>query len=75
MIVELSRASLLRQLEAAKRGQWLMYHCGFLMSDRTKNRRLNATAHEVWAQYLSDTVCLVQRRVGDRMYEYYAVKR
>ncbi len=52
-----------------------MYHVGFLMSDRNKNRRLNAMAHEVWAQYLSDTVCLVQRRVGDRMYEYYAVKR
>lgn len=75
MIVEMSRAHLLQHIGMAKPGQWLLYHVGFLMADRVKNRRLNATAHEAWAQYLSDTVCLVQRRLGDKQYEYYAVKR
>jgi hypothetical protein len=75
MIVELSRTSLLQRIEAAKRGQWIMYHVGFLFSDRTKGRRLNSTAGEAWAQYELGTVVLVQRRLGDMQYEYYVVKR
>lgn len=75
MIVELSRSSLLQRLEAAPRGHWIIYHRGFLYEDRTKNRRLNALATEVWAQYELGKVCLVQRRLGDGQYEYYAVKR
>jgi hypothetical protein len=52
-----------------------MYHVGYLYEERTKNRRLNALAHSVYAKYLEGKVCLVQRRLGDKSYEYYAVKR
>ncbi len=75
MIVELSRAALLQRIEMADRGQWIMYHVGYLYEDRTKNRRLNAMAHEARAQYELGHVCLVQRRLGPNMAEYYAVRR
>jgi len=75
MIVELSRTSLLQRIGIAKRGQWVMYHVGFLFADRIKDRRLNSTAGEAWMLYKLGTVVLVQRRLGDMQYEYYAVKR
>lgn len=75
MIVDLSRSAFLNSLATAPRGARILYHVGFLMADRTKNRRLNAMAHEAWAQYLSEQISLVQHRLGDRQYEYYAVKR
>ena len=52
-----------------------MYHVGFLFADRIKDRRLNSTAGEAWMLYKLGTVVLVQRRLGDMQYEYYAVKR
>jgi hypothetical protein len=74
-IVGLSQSSFSHNLDNAKPGQWLMYHVGYLYEERTKNRRLNALAHSVYAKYLEGKVCLVQRRLGDKSYEYYAVKR
>jgi len=73
--VGLSRSTFLRKLAESNSGQWITYHVGFLFSDRTKNRRLNALANEIWAQYELGTVILVQGRLGDGMYEYFAVKR
>ena len=73
--VEISRTSLLQRIGQASRGQWIMYHVGWLMEDRTKNRRLHATASEVIVQFELGTVCPVQRRLGDQKYEYYVVKR
>jgi hypothetical protein len=75
MIVELSHSSFSRNLEAAKPGQWLMYHIGYLYEDRTKNRRLNSLASVAYKSYQDGKACLVQRRLGDKSYEYYAVKR
>lgn len=71
---DLSRSTFLRRLEEASRGQWIVYHVGFLFSDRIKNRRLNALAHEAWSQYELGKVELKQRRVGDKS-EYIAEKR
>jgi len=74
-IVEMSKTTLLQRIATAKRGQWVMYHVGFLFNDRTKNRRLSSTATEAWAQHELGIVELKQRRLGDMMYEYYAEKR
>lgn len=73
MIVELSKSSLINRIEQSPPGQWIMYHVGFLYEDRTKNRRLNSVATEAWKQYESGRVTLVQRRLGDHIYEYHAV--
>ena len=75
MIVELSKSTFLHTLESAPRGAWILYFVGFLYEARMKNRRLNTLADTVWGEYLSQRACLVQRRLGDKSYEYWAVKR
>ena len=75
MIVELSKASLSHRIATAKRGQWIMYHVGFLFIDRTKDQKLNAVAGEAWAQHEAGVVELKQRKLRDMVYEYYAAKR
>lgn len=75
MIVDLSRAELLRLLDGAPRGKRFLYHIGFLYNDRVNNRKLNLLAHAIYETYLDGTCCLVQRRLGPFQYEYYAVKR
>lgn len=65
----------LHRVESAQRGQWILYHVGYLFTDRTKDRQLSTMALVLYNQYLDGEVCLVQRRLGDMRYEYYAVKR
>jgi hypothetical protein len=74
MIVEVSKSAMLERLAKAKRGQWMMYHVGFLMDDRTQNRNLTSVANLLMKASNENRVALVQRRLGFRMYEYYAVK-
>lgn len=75
MIVDLSRSSFLSRLESARRGTWIMYHVGFIYEERRKDRKLTSLANEAYSQYELGKVCLVQRKLGTAMYEYYAVKR
>lgn len=67
-----------------KSGDQLVYHIGFLMSDRlpcvNQRKRLIAErvdrlAHAAYRAYKDKVVCLVQRRLGFGVYEYVAVKR
>ncbi len=75
MIQDVSRSTWLHRLGMAERGEWILYYTGFLYEDRTKNRRLNAMAHEVYSQYEQGHVTLIQRRLGDLSYQYYAIRR
>jgi hypothetical protein len=72
--VDLSKSDFIHKLAGAKRGQWIMYHLGYLYEDRTKNRKLNALAHAVYDEGQLGKCALVQRRLGPGRYEYYAVK-
>jgi hypothetical protein len=74
VIVEVSKSVMSRRLDEAKHGQWLMYHVGFLMDDRTKNRNLHSIAKMLMTASEEKRAALVQRRLGFRMYEYYVVK-
>lgn len=71
----LSLSSTLQRLKLAPRGQWVIYHTGYLFMDRIQYTQLNSLAHAVYVKYVAGEVCLVQRRLGDMRYEYYAVKR
>jgi hydrogenase maturation factor len=75
VIVQLSKNMFLGRLAEARRGQWLMYHVGFLMDDRDKDQAVEKLAKTVHSIYEQGKVSLVQRRLGPRMYEYYAIKR
>lgn len=75
MMMDFSRNAWLTRLAQAKRGQWIMYHVGYLYTDRTKNKKLAALANEVYARYLAGDVLPVQRRLGLGQYEYFAVVR
>jgi hypothetical protein len=71
---DINKSIMLRRLGAAKPGQWLLYHGGFLMDDRLQSRALQSLAKMIYSEYEAGRVTLVQRRLGFRYYEYFAVK-
>lgn len=57
----------------ARKGQWFTYHVGFLMVDRHRNKIGDAVrqiADAAWRAYERGDVVLVQRKLGERLYEY-----
>jgi hypothetical protein len=63
-----------QRLETARAGHWLLYHTGYLCEDRTRSAPVDMTARLAWKSYRNGDTALVQRRLGDKSYQYYAVK-
>lgn len=62
------------------RGSRLVYHVGFLTVDRFNEDNKNRAQHDevadiAWNLHEAGKVALIQRRLGDRLYEYIAVRR
>lgn len=71
-----------RWIKAAKAGQSVVYHRGFLARDTTdmslpRDRRweIGATAGTAWKAYEAGQVSLVQRHLGGGVYDYIAQRR
>lgn len=73
--VEFSKSEFMSWLRSAKCGQSLIYHVGYLYTDRVKNKKLNALAHALYAEAVAGTVHLKQLRLAPLQYTYLAEKR
>jgi len=73
MTVEINRSIFSQRLDTARRGDWILYHSGFLYEDRASSKILDGLRRTVYASYLAGKTTLVQRRQGDKNYDYYAV--
>jgi hypothetical protein len=60
--------------KAAKPGEWMIYHRGFLMADRA-DWPVDQIAKAAWRNYEAGLVLLVQQRVCEMVYDYIAVKQ
>jgi hypothetical protein len=69
-----TKSTFLYKLAVIPRGQSIMYHAGYLYEDRTKQPRLHELAAAVYDEYRAGNCALVQRRHGNKRYDYYAVK-
>ncbi|MEQ9811520.1 MAG: hypothetical protein RLO50_01980 [Azospirillaceae bacterium] len=80
----ISQRVLQEWLRAAKAGERLIYHRGFLVCDRdrltsklspAKQRALNAVASDLHGLAMKNRVQLVQCRVDAGIFEYWAIKQ
>ena len=84
MIVNTTVKTINAAIQAARRGDWILYHTGYLWIDRTKSRQISEVAlavrkrsnSRIWAkgEFGSGEVTMVARKLGEMQYEYYAVK-
>ena len=68
------------RIDAAKPGEWIIYHVGLLAADRANPTlslgfKLDRVADFAYAAARDDRVHLVQRKVTSHMYEYIAIKK
>lgn len=61
-------------LAVAKKGGGIVYHTGFLMGDRLYDGGLRLVADAAMRAATAQQVSLVQRRLGERVFEYIAIK-
>lgn len=74
----MTRVTFLSALSAARKGEKIIYHTGWLMTDRRFGPtfdRVHAVATAAMEAWNDARVHLVQRRLGPNVYEYIAVKR
>lgn len=65
--------SFMAEMAKVRRGAWIPYHRGFLWIDREKNRRVNDIANAAYDLYERGQVTLVQKRLYEHTWIYYAV--
>jgi hypothetical protein len=74
-VAGVSKSELTQKLGRANSGECIIYHVGFLMNDRLRDRKLHNLAGAVWAAYAAGQIReLKQRKLGPMSYEYLAVK-
>lgn len=58
-----------------RRGAWFCYHTGYLARDRRTQQTQRTVAQFMYDAYEADRVILIQRKLGEGVYEYWAVGR
>jgi hypothetical protein len=54
-------------------GEALVYHTGYLASDRLRSAEVDRVASDAWSLAERGRVCLTQRKIEDGRYDYLAV--
>ena len=68
-----------RFIRYAKPGEWFRYHIGCLAKDRTYAWKTGSPCHDIatriWSLYERGLVDLMQSRIGEGTYEYFAQRK